>query len=266
MYSKSAAKNCRFVMDFDFHSISALEMDKLRIWNPHRRSISTWIFPEACGWNFLESHPLLMLQIFPAENQHIHPMCIYPYKASHKGERHRILFTLGGLWRYCGSEELGIIQVVIRWSFSWRKRMNLTSVAQAALPTEGGKSKAMLTHGRFIARISSLTHSRYISILHFTFKYLTLSFYNQCDGQHCPLLHCTPSLTLAVYIPVPSWAILSQRWPYILKALHPVQGGPNKVVFQQPAPLWLHLPRHAGSYTSKRRSCKQYSYSIHIFD
>lgn len=96
-----------------------------------------------------------MLQIFPAENQHIHPMCIYPYKASHKGEHHGILFKWGGLWRYCGSVELGIIQVVIRGSFSWRKRMNLTSVAQAALPTEGGKSKAMLTHGRFIAHISS---------------------------------------------------------------------------------------------------------------
>lgn len=58
---------------------------------------------------------------------------------------------------------------------------------------------------------------------------------------------------------------LSALFLYILKALHPVQEGPNKVVFQQPAPLWLHLPRHAGSYTSKRRSCKQYSYSIHIF-
>lgn len=46
-----------------------------------------------------------------------------------------------------------------------------------------------------------LTHSRYISITHFTFKYLTLSYYNQCTGQHRPLLHCTPSLTLAVYIP-----------------------------------------------------------------
>lgn len=143
---------------------------------------------------------------------------------SYKGERHRILFKLGGLWRYCGSEELGIIQVgpptckICLWlgdPFLWRKRMNLTSVAQAALPTEGGKSKAMLTHGRFIAHISSLTHSRYISILHFTFKYLTLSYYNQCAGQHCPLLHCTPSLTLAVYIPVPSWAILSQCCPYI---------------------------------------------------
>lgn len=77
-----------------------------------------------------------MLQIFPAENQHIHPMCIYPYKASHKGEHHGILFKWGGLWRYCGSVELGIIQVVIRGSFSWRKRMNLTSVAQAALPTD----------------------------------------------------------------------------------------------------------------------------------